>query len=102
MPHANRSKKNRTAAANPAASEVRAAREAAGHDTTQAARTIYSTATTWEAWEAADARKRPMHPAFFELYLLKTNQKTIEQVLDDAAQRALKGSDDDDDNRGNA
>ena len=89
MPHANRSKKNRSSAANPAPSEVRAAREAAKHTPAQAAAMIYSTASTWEEWEKEQSERRRMHPAFFELYLLKTNQKTIEQVLDEAAARQL-------------
>lgn len=90
MPHANRSKQNRTAAANPAPAEVRAARERAKHTSAQAAAAIYSTATTWDEWEKDESTRRRMHPAFFELYLLKTGQKTIEQVLEDAAQRALQ------------
>lgn len=88
MPHGSRDGK-RTAAATPAPAEVRAAREAAKHTTKQAATTIYGTTKAWEEWESDVQGGRRMHPAFFELYLLKTGQKTLEQVLAEAAQRAL-------------
>lgn len=89
MTHGNRSKRNRSAKSNPTPTEVRAARAAARHDQKQAADLIYSTATTWIDWEDDASDRRRMHPALFELYLLKTGQKTLDQLLDEAAARSL-------------
>jgi hypothetical protein len=95
MGHANRSKRNLTAKANPPATMVREARAAAGHDERQAAATIYVTETRWRQWEQEQAESRAMmHPAFYELYLLKTGQKTVDQVLDEAAEQALQAQGD--------
>ena len=47
---------------------ISAARAAAGLTQTQAAALIYCTLRGWQDWEAG---KRAMHPAFFELFLLK-------------------------------
>lgn len=94
MPHANRSRQNRSAASNPTPAEVRAARQKAGHTEQQAARLIYATETTWKEWETEQSERRRMHPASFELYLLKSGQKTLDEVLDEAAQRELRESGD--------
>lgn len=50
---------------------IRAARAAAGLTQTQAAALIYCTLRGWQDWEAG---KRAMHPAFFELFLLKASK----------------------------
>lgn len=52
----------------PTPAAIRAARAAAGLTQTQAAALIYCTLRGWQDWEAG---KRAMHPAFFELFLLK-------------------------------
>lgn len=57
---------------NPSPAEIRAAREAAGLTQTQAAALIYCTLRGWQNWEGG---LRPMHPAFFELFLHKTKKK---------------------------
>jgi len=54
---------------NPATTEIRAARESAGISQTAAAALLHTTCRTWQQWEAGDRR---MHPAFWELFLLKT------------------------------
>ena len=54
----------------PTPASIRAARAAAGLTQTQAAALIYCTLRGWQDWEAG---KRAMHPAFFELFLLKAN-----------------------------
>lgn len=54
----------------PVPESIRAARAAAGHTQTQAARVIYSTLRTWQKWEGGERR---MHPALFELYVLKVS-----------------------------
>ena len=54
----------------PTPDAIRAARSAAGLTQTQAAALIYCTLRGWQDWEAG---KRAMHPAFFELFLLKAN-----------------------------
>ena len=76
--HPNRSQTNRQAKANPTPAEVRAAREAAGLTQSQAAALIYSNLRSWQNWEndhPVDGRK--CHPGLFELFLLKTGQKTL-------------------------
>jgi DNA (cytosine-5)-methyltransferase 1 len=55
----------------PTAAAVRAARSAAGLTQSEAARLIYSTLRTFQCWEGGE---RVMHPALFELFLLKTGQ----------------------------
>ncbi len=47
---------------------IRAARAAAGLTQAQAGALIYTPLRTWQDWEAG---RRPMHPAFFELFLIK-------------------------------
>lgn len=53
----------------PSPAEVRAAREAAGLTQTAAAALLHTTCRTWQQWEAGD---RKMHPAFWELFRIKT------------------------------
>lgn len=55
--------------ANPTPAEVRAAREAAGLSQTAAGALVHTTCRTWQQWEAGDRR---MHPAFFELFCIKS------------------------------
>lgn len=57
---------------NPTPNEIRQARELAGLTQTQAGELIHSKLRAWQRWEAGDA---PMHPAFFELFVLKTKRK---------------------------
>ena len=73
--HPNRPDKSgrRSPAANPTPAQVREAREAAGLTQQQAADLIYSKLRTWQNWENEDATDgRRMHPAFFELFLIKS------------------------------
>lgn len=65
--HPNRGPKGPSA--NPTPAEVRAAREAAGLSQTAAGALVHTTCRTWQQWEAGDRR---MHPAFWELFRLKT------------------------------
>lgn len=57
--------------ANPTPEAIRAARHAAGLTQTQAAALVYCALRGWQDWEAG---KRAMHPAFFELFLLKAKK----------------------------
>lgn len=66
--HPNRSQAG-SPARNPAAEEVRAAREAVGLSQTAAAELIHSTLRTWQDWEAGKAR---MHPGLWELFRIKS------------------------------
>jgi len=66
--HPNRSR-GASPAKRPSPEEIRASREEAGHTQKQAADTIHATRNAWQKWEQGE---RVMHPAFFELYLLKT------------------------------
>jgi DNA-binding transcriptional regulator YiaG len=58
---------------NPAPDAVRAARENAGLSQTAAGALVHTTCRTWQQWEAGDRR---MHPAFWELFLLKSRSKS--------------------------
>lgn len=66
--HPNRSA-SPTAAANPTPEAIKAAREAAGLSQTEAGALIYSGLRSWQHWEAGERR---MHPAMWELFLMKT------------------------------
>lgn len=57
--------------ATPSPDVIRAARSAAGLTQTQAAELIYCTLRGWQEWEAGN---RKMHPAFWELFRIKTQQ----------------------------
>ena len=67
--HPNRSRRARAPAANPTPEEIRAARERAGLTQAQAAALVHSTLRAWQRYEAGERR---MHPALWELFLLKT------------------------------
>jgi DNA-binding transcriptional regulator YiaG len=58
---------------NPTPAEIVAARLAAGLSQTAAAALLHTTCRTWQQWEAGDRR---MHPAFWELFLLKSRSKS--------------------------
>lgn len=62
------------AARNPKPAEVKAAREAAGLSQTAAAELIHTTCRTWQQWEAKEGTvgHRRMHPAFWELFRIKS------------------------------
>lgn len=80
--HPNLSKKNRTRASSPTAAEVRAARVAAGLTPTQSAELIYCTLSSWQQWEGESKQgNRPMPAAAFELFLLKTGQVTLDEII---------------------
>ena len=61
----------------PGAAGIAKARAAAGLSQAEAAATVHVDLRTWQRWEAGD---RVMHAAFFELFLLKTKQKTLKQA----------------------
>lgn len=56
----------------PTPSVIREARAAAGLTQTRAAELIYCTLRGWQDWEGG---RRAMHPAFFELFLLKAQKR---------------------------
>lgn len=53
----------------PTLDEVRAARAALGLTQNQAAALVHVDERTWRKWELGE---RAMHPAFFELFMIKT------------------------------
>jgi DNA-binding transcriptional regulator YiaG len=57
----------------PAPEDVLAARQAAGLTQTQAAALVHTGLRTWQQWEAGD---RGMHPAFWELFIIKSRKPT--------------------------
>lgn len=67
--HPNRSAGN--PARNPSPGEVRAEREGLDLTQTEAGAVIHSSLRAWQQWEAGDRR---MHPAFWELFRIKTRK----------------------------
>jgi len=66
--HPNRSRRSNSAA-NPTPDQIRKARADAGLTQTEAAELIYCTINGWQRWEAGSRR---MHPAFWELFLIRS------------------------------
>lgn len=66
-----RTNKSSSAGTHPKPSEIAAARAAAKLTQTEAAEKIFSTLRTWQDWESGARR---MHPAMWELFLIKTGQ----------------------------
>lgn len=64
----------------PTPAQIRAARKYAGLSQEAAAALIYKTRSAWAQWEAPESNSnhRAMDPAFWELFLLKTKQKSPE------------------------
>jgi len=58
---------------NPTPEQIKAKREAAGLTQTEAGALVHTTCRTWQQWEAGD---RGMHPAFWELFTIKTRKST--------------------------
>ena len=58
----------------PTPEEIRAAREKTGLTPPKAAALVYVDRTTWTR---AETGQRKMHPAIFELFLIKTGQKHL-------------------------
>jgi len=65
MTHNNRGKRR----ANPLPATIKRGRELAGLTQAQAAALLHTTYRVWAQWEVGDRR---MHPAFYELFLIKT------------------------------
>jgi len=65
----------RTAASNPEPAAITAAREAAGLTQARAAAVVHANLRSWQKWEGGE---RNMHPAVFELFMLKTGQWVLE------------------------
>lgn len=70
--HPNRSKRAPSPARNPTPAEVRARREQLGLTQTAAAAVVHTKLRAWQQWEAGE---RAMHPAFWELFTLKTRSR---------------------------
>lgn len=62
----------------PTPEDVISARKLAGLTQEQAAALIYKDVSSWRRWETDKAKSsaRDMDPAFFELFLMKSGQKT--------------------------
>ena len=54
----------------PLPQQIKEARQATGLSQKDAGEKIHSAMRTWQDWEAG---KRKMHPAFWELFQIKTN-----------------------------
>lgn len=57
--------------AKPLPAKILAARQRAGLTQTQAADLVHTTCRVWQQWEAGE---RGMHPAFWELFQLKSKR----------------------------
>lgn len=57
----------------PTPAQIRAARESAGLSQTAAAALIHCSRSSWAEWEGGVSR---MHPAFWELFSIKTRSNT--------------------------
>ena len=68
--HPNRGR--RSPASNPLPDEIRRARESTGLTQQAAAAVIHASLRAWQQWEAGDRR---MHPAFWELFKIKTGYR---------------------------
>lgn len=55
----------------PTSERICAAREAAGLTQSAAAALVHANLRSWQKWEAGE---RAMHPAFWELFLIKTSR----------------------------
>lgn len=60
----------------PTPEQIKAARLSAGLTKEQAAETIHVELRTWQRYEGEGKHTRVMHPAFWELFLIKTGQNT--------------------------
>ena len=67
--HPNRSRRSRSPAANPTPAEISSARESLGLTQQEAADLLHITTRAWQRYEYGERR---MHPALWELSLLKT------------------------------
>lgn len=70
--HPNRGRDRGKAGTTPTAEMILLAREAAGLTQEAAALVVYTSWRTWQDWERGERR---MHPAFWELFLLKTGAR---------------------------
>jgi hypothetical protein len=79
--HPNRSKEG-SDASNPTPEEIRQAREAAGLTQTEAGKLVYTQCRVWQQWEAIPGTQgyRRMHPAFWELFNIKTNSTPAQRL----------------------
>jgi len=70
MTHNNRGKRR----ANPLPATIKRGRELAGLTQAQAAALLFTSARVWAQWESetATVSHRRLHPAFWELFLIKT------------------------------
>jgi DNA-binding transcriptional regulator YiaG len=66
----------------PTADEVRAARKAANLTQKQSANVVHTVARTWLGWENAGCNARPMPPAVFELFCIKTGNENFFRNLE--------------------
>lgn len=69
--HPNRSRRDNPAA-NPSPEIIRARREVAGLTQKASADLLHTSTRTWQQWEKGDRR---MHPAFWELYCIKSERR---------------------------
>lgn len=67
-------------ASNPTPDEIAGMRINAGLTQLQAANVVHSALRSWQHWENGDRR---MHPAIFELFLIKTGQNSWNQINSD-------------------
>jgi putative transcriptional regulator len=70
--HPNRNKRSDSFSRTRSPEEIIAARDRADLTQTDAAKVVHASLRGWQQWEKGDRR---MHPAFFELFIIKTERK---------------------------
>lgn len=60
---------------NPTPTQIKQSRLEAGLTQKQAAKLVYSTTRTWQNWESTGPENRKMHPAIYELFIIKVSNE---------------------------
>lgn len=76
--HPNRSSRAKSPASNPTTQEIKSARATAGLTQKQSGELILGTSRAWEQYEIGNRR---MHPGLWELFLIKTGQKELDNQV---------------------
>lgn len=77
MPRKTPKLRSLTGIESPTPGEVKRARLRAGYSIREAAEAVYVPTVVWQSWELSEDKPghRPMHPAFAELFALKSGLK---------------------------
>lgn len=83
----------------PIPEEIKDSRLHAGLSQTAAAKVVFATLSSWQQWEYDgddQTRRRRMHPAFYELFMMKTGQSQLKVIdvkeTENVKPRLVKGA----------